>query len=99
MRQLGVLTGRPKTSILHIHPVMNRSNDSGGNPEINTISSVQSAMFTKSNGPESISPKRQNTVLWHSDTVLEPVTANYTSLRLTHIPKTRGGVCLSARTT
>ncbi|KAF2472719.1 TauD-domain-containing protein [Lindgomyces ingoldianus] len=70
MQRLGELTGKPKTSRLHIHPVMNSEGESSGDPEINTISSAQ-----RNN------PKRQNTAHWNSDTAFEPVPADYTSLR------------------
>jgi alpha-ketoglutarate-dependent taurine dioxygenase len=91
MQRLGELTGKPKTSGLHIHPIMNSEHESGGDPEINTISSAQRDKFLRKSGPEDLSPKRQNTAHWHSDTAFEPVPADYTSLRLTQLPKTGGG--------
>ena len=91
MQRLGELTGKPKTAGLHIHPIMNSERESGGDPEINTISSAQRDKFLRKSGPDMLSPKRQNTALWHSDTAFEPVPADYTSLRLTQLPKTGGG--------
>ncbi|KAF1817579.1 TauD-domain-containing protein [Eremomyces bilateralis CBS 781.70] len=42
VQRLGELTGKPKTSGLHIHPILNPSQEFGGSdPEISTISSAQ----------------------------------------------------------
>ncbi|KAF2400139.1 taurine catabolism dioxygenase [Trichodelitschia bisporula] len=90
--KLGELTGRPKTSGLHIHPILNTERELGGNdPEISTISSVQHQKFYKP-GPKSdeLSPKKQYTAQWHSDIAFEPVPADYSSLRLVQLPKTGG---------
>jgi len=97
MQRLGELTGKPKTSGLHIHPIMNSKSESGGDPEINTISSTQRNKFLPKSDPSIMSPKRQNTAYWHSDTAFEPVPADYTSLRLTQVPKTGGGTKLQIK--
>lgn len=93
--RLGELTGRPKTSTLHVHPVLNTGLELGGDdPEISTISSKQ---FSKlqitqpSHSDEQVSLKKQNNAQWHSDISFEPVPADYTSLRLVQLPKTGGG--------
>ncbi|POR35075.1 Putative alpha-ketoglutarate-dependent sulfonate dioxygenase [Tolypocladium paradoxum] len=89
--RLGKLTGRPATSGLHIHPILNSELELGGNdPEISTISSVQQDKFYKSTKPDELSPKNQKAALWHSDIAFEPVPADYTSLRLVQLPKTGG---------
>lgn len=91
--RLGELTGRPTTSSLHIHPLLNSERDLGGDdPEISTISSVQTKQYYRSNGPSELSPKKQNTAQWHSDIAFEPVPADYTSLRLVELPSTGGGM-------
>lgn len=90
--RLGELTGRPKTSGLHIHPILNDSRDLGGNDkEVSTISSVQFNKLYKTEAPDALSPKKQYTAGWHSDIAFEPVPADYTSLRLVDLPKTGGG--------
>lgn len=90
--RLGKLTGRPATSGLHIHPILNSERELGGSdPEISTISSVQHDKFYKQTRPDELSPKKQKTAQWHSDIAFEPVPADYTSLRLVELPKTGGG--------
>ncbi|KAJ4858246.1 taurine catabolism dioxygenase tauD, tfdA family domain-containing protein [Trichoderma breve] len=89
--RLGKLTGRPATSGLHIHPLLNNERELGGNdPEISTISSVQFDKYYKQTKPDELSPKRQKAAGWHSDIAFEPVPADYTSLRLVKLPKTGG---------
>lgn len=93
--RLGELTGRPKTSTLHIHPVLNNGLELGGDdPEISTISSKQFSRLKiaqPSHNGEQVSLKKQNNAQWHSDIGFEPVPADYTSLRLVQLPKTGGG--------
>ncbi|KXJ87438.1 TfdA family taurine dioxygenase [Microdochium bolleyi] len=89
--RLGELTGRPATSGLHIHPVLNSERDLGGeDPEISTISSVQHDKIYKSLDKKEQPTKKQNSAQWHSDIAFEPVPADYTSLRLVELPKTGG---------
>lgn len=91
--RLGELTGRPRTSGLHIHPVLNDSRELGGSdPEISTISSAQGRKLYRRQHPVgALSPKKQATSQWHSDIAFEPVPADYTSLRLVELPETGGG--------
>lgn len=96
--RLGELSGRPRTSTLHIHPVLNSGLELGGDdPEISTISSKQFSklqLAQQSSGhhsDEQVSLKKQNNAQWHSDIGFEPVPADYTSLRLVQLPKTGGG--------
>ncbi|EJT78171.1 alpha-ketoglutarate-dependent taurine dioxygenase [Gaeumannomyces tritici R3-111a-1] len=92
--RLGELTGRPATSGLHIHPVLNseREVEGGDDLEISTISSVGREKYYKSVKAEvdGLNTKKQDTSQWHSDIAFEPVPADYTSLRLTQLPKTGG---------
>ncbi|KAK4458263.1 putative alpha-ketoglutarate-dependent taurine dioxygenase [Cladorrhinum samala] len=90
--RLGELTGRPATSGLHIHPLLNNERELGGeDPEISTISSIQNKQFYKrQNLPEELSTKKQSSAQWHSDIAFEPVPADYTSLRLVELPTTGG---------
>ena len=88
--RLGELTGRPKSSTLHIHPILNSSNEFGvADSEISTITSL----YRKKR--YDITPSlRRNTrnteALWHSDIQFEEVPADYTSLRLVELPKNGG---------
>ncbi|KAI7784114.1 hypothetical protein LA080_010426 [Diaporthe eres] len=89
--RLGELTGRPKTSGLHIHPILNDSRELGGNDkEISTISSVQHGKLYKRETADQLSVKKQYSAQWHSDIAFEPVPADYTSLRLVELPETGG---------
>lgn len=93
------MAGRPKTSGLHIHPLLNATPGLGGDdPEISSISSKQFAK--QRNGPEAsfgtvnsknVNLKKQNNSQWHSDIAFEPVPADFTSLRLIELPETGGG--------
>lgn len=90
--RLGKLTGRPESSSLHIHPILNSERELGGDDlEVSTINSIQHDKFYKKSAQDALSPKKQNTAAWHSDIAFEPVPADYTSLRLTQLPKTGGG--------
>jgi alpha-ketoglutarate-dependent taurine dioxygenase len=90
--RLGELTGRPTTSGLHIHPILNSERELGGSdPEISTISSLQFNKFYAQQEQDGLSPKKQNSAQWHSDIAFEPVPADYTSLRLVELPQTGGG--------
>ncbi|KAL2158876.1 hypothetical protein VTH06DRAFT_4068 [Thermothelomyces fergusii] len=89
--RLGELTGRPATSGLHIHPILNSERELGGDDlEVSTISSVQNKKFYSKVAPETLSAKKQNSGQWHSDIAFEPVPADYTSLRLVELPVTGG---------
>ncbi len=98
IERLGELTGRPATSGLHIHPVLNSERELGGDdPEISTISSELNKQLYKPR-PNTFSDKRQDGASWHSDIAFEPVPADYSSLRLIQLPKVGGGT-LSLRST
>ena len=88
IQKLGELSGKPATSTLHIHPVLNDSSEFGvGDNEISTISSVQRKKLF---GKEVPKKRRYDAAQWHSDIQFEPVPADYTSLRLTQLPSTGG---------
>ncbi|RYO84873.1 hypothetical protein DL766_001687 [Monosporascus sp. MC13-8B] len=90
IQRLGDLSGRPATSSLHIHPLLNSERELGGDdPEISTISSEQLKQFYRPR-PNQFSQKRQSGAMWHSDIAFEPVPADYSSLRLVKLPKTGG---------
>jgi alpha-ketoglutarate-dependent taurine dioxygenase len=95
VQRLGELSGKPATSGLHIHPIINASRDRGGaDDEISVISSVQNRKLYKrfvektKNGHNKPQTRRQE---WHSDITFEPVPSDYALLRLTELPSTGGG--------
>ncbi|OJD36121.1 family taurine catabolism dioxygenase [Diplodia corticola] len=91
IHRLGELTGKPADSTLHIHPVLNDSRELGGSdPEISTISSEQRRKYYDPVKSAALSGKTQESAQWHSDIQFEPVPADYTSLRLTELPRTGG---------
>lgn len=88
VQRLGELSGKPATSKLHIHPVMNAGRADDTDDEISVISSRQakklySDRFTKR--------KQSQKGQWHSDITFEPIPSDYALLRLTELPKTGGG--------
>ncbi|KAH8695607.1 alpha-ketoglutarate-dependent sulfonate dioxygenase [Talaromyces proteolyticus] len=89
VNQLGQLAGKPSTSTLHIHPVLNNTNEFGvADAEISTISSVaRKKLF---NVDRKTDQRRYDSAQWHSDIQFEPAPADYTSLRLTQLPSTGG---------
>lgn len=91
VQRLGELSGKPASSKLHIHPVVNAGREHGGkDDEISIISSVQSRKIFK--GIFDPSQKKQSGKEgWHSDITFEPIPSDYAILRLTELPSTGGG--------
>ncbi|KAJ5290026.1 uncharacterized protein N7443_010279 [Penicillium atrosanguineum] len=89
VQRLGELAGKPADSTLHIHPVLNNTSEFGvSDPQVSTISSLaRKKMFRHENQPNK---RRYDSAQWHSDIQFEPAPADYTSLRLTQLPKTGG---------
>jgi alpha-ketoglutarate-dependent taurine dioxygenase len=87
VQKLGQLSGKPATSGLHIHPVLNSEREGYRvtDPEISTIDSELNKKIYKD-----YMPKKQKSGSWHSDIAFEPVPADYSSLRLEKLPKTGG---------
>lgn len=88
VHRLGLLTGKPKDSTLHVHPTLNNSDEFGtDDAEISVISSAQrkfnSGVIQKGN-------RNSGAAVWHSDIQFENHPADYTSLRLTTLPPTGG---------
>lgn len=98
---MGLLAGKPASSGLHIHPILNSKREGGGSdPEISTISSVQRKKLYDYHITQMQSQKRQSfTKEWHADISFEPVPADYSSLRLTQLPSTGGGQSLRRKVT
>ncbi|KAK5725451.1 hypothetical protein LTR15_003637 [Elasticomyces elasticus] len=89
VHRLGQLSGKPASSSLHIHPVLNSTSEFGvGDNAISHISSVaRKKMF---NHEKQANKRRYDSAQWHSDIQFEPCPADYTSLRLTKLPHTGG---------
>ena len=87
VQRLGELSGKPSTSKLHIHPVMNGGRRLGGkDDEISVISSEEA----KTLYPDRLQRKQSAKQGWHSDITFEPVPSDYAVLRLTEVPETGG---------
>lgn len=88
IQRLGELSGKPRTSTLHIHPILNGTNEFGvGDNEISSISSLaRKKLFSD----EVVNKRRYDSARWHSDIQFETCPADYTSLRLTQLPKNGG---------
>nr|OQO28887.1 hypothetical protein B0A51_03214 [Rachicladosporium sp. CCFEE 5018] len=86
VHKLGLLSGKPKDSTLHIHPVLNNTSEFGvADAEISTISSeARKKFFGGEQG--SRQPRRYDAATWHADIQFERKPADYTSLRLTKLP-------------
>lgn len=89
IQRLGELSGKPMDSTLHIHPVLNNTSEFGvGDAQISHISSLARKKLFRH---ELQADKRHyDTARWHSDIQFEVKPADYTSLRLTQLPKTGG---------
>jgi alpha-ketoglutarate-dependent taurine dioxygenase len=86
---LGELSGKPVESTLHIHPILNNTSEFGvGDAEISHISSEARRKLFKPD--RQVDTRRYDAAQWHSDIQFEPFPADYTSLRLTKLPKTGG---------
>jgi alpha-ketoglutarate-dependent taurine dioxygenase len=89
-QRLGELSGKPKTSGLHIHPILNSSREMGGDDE---RISILSREMERTQWNEMIEPgKRQSAIIeWHNDITFEVCPSDYAVLRLTELPKCGGG--------
>ncbi|RMZ39243.1 hypothetical protein AFCA_006153 [Aspergillus flavus] len=84
-QRLGVLTGKPESSKLHIHPLTNYNLDK--DPELNVITTDKAA-----NPAEDLWKNRPADIRnsWHTDTSYEPNPADYSILKLIKLPETGG---------
>lgn len=93
VQRLGELSGKPASSGLHIHPIINASRDRGGQDnEISVISSVQNRKLYKrfAQGQSGANKPQTRRLEWHSDITFEPVPSDYALLRLVELPSTGG---------
>ncbi|EAT89069.2 hypothetical protein SNOG_03864 [Parastagonospora nodorum SN15] len=90
-QRLGELSGKPATSKLHIHPVINSGRRlGGGDNEISVISSEQAKEIYSKRLLDFSAKKQSAKSGWHSDITFEPIPSDYALLRLTELPKTGG---------
>lgn len=95
VNELGLQSGKPKTSGLHIHPVSPAAGVVHGNselidPEVSFISS-RVAPRRSEETPAERNRNHLHSDLWHSDITFEPVPADYSSLRLVELPENGSG--------
>ena len=89
IQRIGLASGKPATSGLHIHPVLNSEREGYRitDLEISTIDSKLNEQIYKDTATRE---KQQSSVHWHSDIAFEPIPADYSSLRMVDLPKTGG---------
>lgn len=94
IQRIGELSGKPSTSRLHIHPLLNSEDNVGADRaddlEISTISTQMFKKVYSMKMNDGLCLKKQNADQWHSDIGFEPVPSDYSSLRLTQLPKCGG---------
>jgi alpha-ketoglutarate-dependent taurine dioxygenase len=92
IQRLGLLSGKPASSGLHIHPILNSSREGYRvtDPEISTIDSVLNEKLYKNVSKFAFSEKKQKHGGWHSDIAFEPKPADYSSLKIEKLPQTGG---------
>lgn len=90
IHSLGEAVGKPKESSLHVHPLLNDTSDLGvDDPQISHISSVQREKFIK-HLVDDTDKYSYRGAEWHSDVQFERFPPDYTSLRVTQLPKNDG---------
>ncbi|KAJ5211181.1 Taurine catabolism dioxygenase TauD/TfdA [Penicillium cf. griseofulvum] len=85
IQRLGELSGKPETSGLHVHPVVNSGRENGvTDDEISVVSSQQRQLLFPDRNSRGQTARHE----WHSDIAFEAILSDYTLLRLTELPKT-----------
>ncbi|KAL2204356.1 TfdA family taurine catabolism dioxygenase TauD [Sarocladium strictum] len=87
VQRLGELSGKPSTSKLHIHPIVNAGRGETKDDEISVISSRTAKKIYADSFRQGKQSQRQQ---WHSDITFEPIPSDYALLRLTELPITGG---------
>jgi alpha-ketoglutarate-dependent taurine dioxygenase len=94
-QKLGLLTGKPAESSMHIHPISNKSFQCNKDDEISVISNDLATKIFCDRKAEQHKKKQSLKKGWHSDITFEPVPSDYAILKLTDLP-TLGGDTLWA---
>lgn len=95
INDLGLLTGKPKTSRLHKHPTSSAGGVVHGeskyiDPEVSFISSRLQQSF-QGRVKSIVDGNKYASKDWHSDITFEPVPADFTSLKLVELPEKESG--------
>jgi len=91
VHRMGVQTGKPASSTLHVHPTINNTSEFGTtDAEISVISSDARKKFDKAPPGAPRESRKYGAAQWHSDIQFEEHPADYTSLRLVKLPITGG---------
>ncbi|KAL1801180.1 hypothetical protein ACET3X_001522 [Alternaria dauci] len=74
VHRLGLLTGKPADSTLHIHPILNNTSEFGvDDAQISTISSLaRKNIYKHENNGRPSGTRRYDAAQWHSDIQFEP---------------------------
>jgi alpha-ketoglutarate-dependent taurine dioxygenase len=98
--KIGQLAGKPKSSTLHIHPVINseRQADYQALDEKGTTNKDDTISVISSKGRKGLYSGHRTTGAdeWHSDITFEPVPSDYTSLKVHTLPPTGGDTLWSS---
>ncbi|KAH8812819.1 hypothetical protein F5884DRAFT_843929 [Xylogone sp. PMI_703] len=89
-QKLGELTGKPETSKLHKHTLINSKDDD----EVSIVSSEQQKKFY--NTGRFYGPRRLASEGWHADITFEHIPSDYAILKITQMPDDVGGDTLWA---
>lgn len=85
--KLGVLSGRPKESGLHIHPTITTQEKVESGPEIHVITSAKHKQIELE---DDLDVSQFATREWHSDITFEPVPSDFAILKIHTLPETGG---------
>ncbi|CAO1623222.1 unnamed protein product [Sympodiomycopsis kandeliae] len=98
--RLGKASGRPSTSGLHIHPIINAERkaehqalDKDGKRNLDNEISIISSKFREEVYYEA---RKTGASEWHSDVTFEPAPADYTTLKVHTLPPTGGDTLFSS---
>ncbi|EED82686.1 predicted protein [Postia placenta Mad-698-R] len=85
--KLGVLSGRPKESGLHIHPTVATQEKDEFGPDTQVITSAHHKQIELE---EDLNVSQFATKEWHSDITFEPVPSDFAILKIHTLPETGG---------
>ncbi|EED82716.1 predicted protein [Postia placenta Mad-698-R] len=85
--KLGILSGRPKESGLHIHPTVTTQAKVDSGPEIHVITSAKNKRLEHQNDFDVSQLASRE---WHSDITFEPVPSDFAILKIHTLPETGG---------
>ncbi|THC93905.1 hypothetical protein EYZ11_006623 [Aspergillus tanneri] len=92
--KMGVLSGKPATSYLHIHPINNSRRGTQSDDYITVIGDNQTKAYGGKGGfflDNNAGKLQSGRLEWHSDITFEQVPCDYAVLRMEKFPSTGGG--------